>query len=101
MHTTTWINLENTREVKEMRQKMRHGGCFHLHAMSRTGQSTETEHRSGLATGCGEERWGSVGRLAWRASFRGGENVLKSTVVATFLVVQGLRIRLPMQGTQV
>ena len=36
IHTTTWINLENTCEAQEMRQKTRHSGCFHLNATSRT-----------------------------------------------------------------
>ena len=44
---------------------------------------------------------GVCGRLAWRASFWGGENALKLTVVGTSQVVQGLRLHLPMQGTQV
>ena len=72
-----------------------------MHAMSRMGKSTEPECRSGVARGWREEGWGSVGRLAWSASFWGSENALKSTMVGTSLVVQGLRICLPTQGTQV
>ena len=74
---------------------------FPLERNIQNSQSTQTERRSGLARGCGEEWWGSVGRLAWSASFWGGENALKSSVVGTSQVVQGLRLRLPMQGTWV
>ena len=80
---------------------MRHRRCFHLHAMSRMGKSTEPECRSGVAGAGGRKGGGSVGRLPSSASFWGGENALKSLMVGTSLVVQGLRICLPTQGTQV
>lgn len=51
IYVTTWKNLENIMQVKEARHEKSRIIWFHLHEVSRTGKSTETESELMIAYG--------------------------------------------------
>ena len=71
IHSTTWINLENTMLSEEVRLKRPYIVWFHLYELSRIGKAGETESRLiSLCQGTGRvENWGwlsmVMGFLFW------------------------------------
>lgn len=75
-HLTTWTDLENVMANEAERYKRLNIIGFHLHAMSRIGNCTETGSRLMVARSWGRGGWGSAAN-EYGFSGRGGKNVLE------------------------